>query len=395
MGRTDVVIIGGGLAGSIAAAMLGRAGIDAVLIDPHTTYPADFRCEKLDPFQTELLRKTGLADIVLRRATRDEEVWVARLGRLVDRRPGHQHGILYDTLVNTVRGAIPGTIPLIAAKVMDVATGPDRQLVTLSTGETITARLAVLANGLNVSLRQKLGLTRTILSAGHSISAGFDVRPAGGGSFPFRALTYFTAHPSDRMSYLSLFPIGTSLRANLFGYRDLNDPWFQDFRRAPQETLYALWPRLGRLMGDFTVDGMIKVRPVDLYETRGHRQPGLVLVGDAFSTSCPAAGTGARKVLNDVERLCNVHIPDWLSTPRMGVEKINAYYDDPVKLSLDAWSMAKAFSLRTESLGTGPGPFARRTAKFAIQWTRGLPRRLSASLPPTPRPPVAPLPQPK
>ena len=47
MRYTDIAIIGGGLAGSTAAAMLGRAGISAVLIDPHETYPADFRVEKL------------------------------------------------------------------------------------------------------------------------------------------------------------------------------------------------------------------------------------------------------------------------------------------------------------------------------------------------------------
>ena len=46
MRYTDIAIVGGGLAGSIAAAMLGRAGISAVLIDPHPVYPPDFRVEK-------------------------------------------------------------------------------------------------------------------------------------------------------------------------------------------------------------------------------------------------------------------------------------------------------------------------------------------------------------
>ncbi len=58
--QTDIAIIGGGLAGSLAAAMLGRAGADCVLIDPHETYPDDFRCEKLDGPQLAILRKTGL-----------------------------------------------------------------------------------------------------------------------------------------------------------------------------------------------------------------------------------------------------------------------------------------------------------------------------------------------
>ena len=60
MRQIDIAIIGGGLAGSTAAAMLGRAGFSAVLIDPHEVYPPDFRCEKLDGLQVQLLRKTGL-----------------------------------------------------------------------------------------------------------------------------------------------------------------------------------------------------------------------------------------------------------------------------------------------------------------------------------------------
>jgi 2-polyprenyl-6-methoxyphenol hydroxylase-like FAD-dependent oxidoreductase len=49
--QTDIAIVGGGLAGSLAAAMLGRAGYHAILIDPHPIYPPDFRCEKLDDEQ--------------------------------------------------------------------------------------------------------------------------------------------------------------------------------------------------------------------------------------------------------------------------------------------------------------------------------------------------------
>jgi 2-polyprenyl-6-methoxyphenol hydroxylase-like FAD-dependent oxidoreductase len=113
MRHADIAIIGGGLAGSTAAAMLGRAGIDAVLIDPHQLYPKDFRCEKLDASQVALLRKTGLADVVLPAATRDGEVSVARFGHFVERRPNEQYDILYDALVNTLRAAIPPNVEVI------------------------------------------------------------------------------------------------------------------------------------------------------------------------------------------------------------------------------------------------------------------------------------------
>jgi len=67
MRYTDIAIVGGGLAGSTAAAMLGRAGIPAVLIDPHPLPRPDFRVEKLSGNQQlERFRKTGIAESVLR-----------------------------------------------------------------------------------------------------------------------------------------------------------------------------------------------------------------------------------------------------------------------------------------------------------------------------------------
>ena len=144
MRYTDVAIVGGGLAGSTAAAMLGRAGIAAVLIDPHTVYPPELRCEKLGGEQLDLLRKTGLADATLRATTLDGEVWEARFGYVVARKPSDQHGVMYDTLVNTVRGQIPPDVETIHAKASAVANGPERQKLVLSNGEEISARLVVL-----------------------------------------------------------------------------------------------------------------------------------------------------------------------------------------------------------------------------------------------------------
>ena len=379
MRETDVVIAGGGLAGSLAAAMLGRAGIDAVIVDPHSAYPEDFRCEKLDGTQMQTLRQTGLADAVLRASTWDRECWVARFGHVVEKRPGDQQGIMYDTLVNAIRAEIAGHVSFIHAKVNDIAAGAERRTVRLSNGETISARLVVVATGLNPGVREKLGIERDIISAGHSISVGFDAKPADTCGFPFPALTYFSENPADKMAYITLFPIGAAMRANLFGYRHLHDPWLRQLRETPRETLYGIWPGLRALMGDFTVDGFVKIRPVDLYVTGGYRQQnGVVLVGDAFATSCPAAGTGARKALVDVERLCNVHIPQWLATPGMGAEKIASFYDDPVKHACDDYSFAKAYSLRSFTLDTSLAGIAKRWVKFGLHWGKGTLRRLNA-----------------
>src|SRR5260370_21318389 len=111
--------------------MLGRAGLRGVLIDPHQQYPKDFRCEKLDASQVHLLRKTGLAGAVLPAATCDEEVWIARFGHLVEKRPNAQYDILYDTLVNTVRAEIPPGVELIHGKAAALSTTADRHTVPL------------------------------------------------------------------------------------------------------------------------------------------------------------------------------------------------------------------------------------------------------------------------
>jgi 2-polyprenyl-6-methoxyphenol hydroxylase-like FAD-dependent oxidoreductase len=363
MRQTDIAIVGGGLAGSTAAAMLGRAGIDTVLVDPHQQYPKDFRCEKLDASQVALLRQTGIADGVLRAATPDLHIWIARFGHLVDSRPHGQYDILYEDLVNAVRAEIPRNVVFVHAKATAISTGDDRQELTLSNGEEISARLIVLANGLNIGLRQNAGIGREILSTCHSISIGFDVRAVGRPSFDFRALTYFPERATDRMAYLSLFPIGAAMRANLFVYRDMHDPWLREMRHGGSQVLFALMPALRRLTGDFEVAD-VKIRPVDLYVSTGYRRAGLVLLGDAFATSCPAAGNGCNKVFTDVVRLCNAHIPGWLASAGMDADKIAAFYDDSIKTACDAACEAQAFYLRSLSTEVTPIWRARRLARY-------------------------------
>jgi 2-polyprenyl-6-methoxyphenol hydroxylase-like FAD-dependent oxidoreductase len=386
MKYTDIAIIGGGLAGSTAAAMLGRAGIATVLIDPHPVYPSDFRVEKLSgQLQVDRFRKTGVAEATLRKATHDGENWIARFGYLLDKTPSQQYGIMYDALVNSIRTEIPASVATIYAKALSISNSAERQKISLSNGEEISARLVVLTNGLNVGLRHQLGIERRLVSACHSISIGFYMAPLGRPSFDFPALTYFSERSSDRSGYLTLFPIGNTMRANLFVYREMDDPWLKQMRHEPVKTLNALLPRLRRITGNFEVTGDVKIRPVDLHVTSNHRQPGVILVGDAFETTCPVTGTGTDKVFTDVERLCNVHIPGWLATEGMDESKIAAFYDDPVKTACDAWSSAKAFNFRSVSIETGMYWRALRWARFLARLGEGVWRRLHHRLNAEPR----------
>lgn len=347
MREFDIVIVGAGLAGSMCAILLARQGMSVAIVDPNDVYPADFRCEKLDLAKVDVLRKAGLAAPVLSAATYDRRAWVTRLGHLVEKKRGDQYGIDYSHLVNTLRAEMPPEVAFIRGKVAAITNGPDRQTVRITFGETISARLVVLANGLSNALRQSLGMERRDLSCCHSISFGFDMEPAEAERFPFQALTHYGEHPRSRIAYITLFPIGNRMRANLFVHRPLDDPWLREFRNSPAETLNVAMPRLQRYTGAFRVVGPVKMRPVDLYTTEGFVKPGVVLLGDAFSTACPGAGTGAHKAMVDAWRLCDGYVSRWLSTPGMGVEKIAAFYEDPDKVRADRNSLALAWNARS------------------------------------------------
>src|SRR6202012_1584481 len=136
MKYTDIAIIGGGLAGSTAAAMLGRAGISATLIDPHPMYPPDFLVEKISgEVQVERFRKTGVAEATLRVATHDGENWIARFGYLLDKTPSQQYGIMYDGFVNSIRAEVPPGVHMIFAKAVSISASAERQKIGLSNGE--------------------------------------------------------------------------------------------------------------------------------------------------------------------------------------------------------------------------------------------------------------------
>jgi 2-polyprenyl-6-methoxyphenol hydroxylase-like FAD-dependent oxidoreductase len=377
MRYTDVAIVGGGLAGSTAAAMLGRAGISAVMIDPHVIYPPELRCEKIGGNQLTLLRKTGLADTTLRATTLDGEVWEARFGYLVTKKPSDQHGIMYDTLVNTMRAQIPASVATIQAKVIGLSTSAERQRLRLSNDEEISARLILLATGLNLGLRHMLGITRRVTSPCHSVTFGFDVEPVGRASFEFPALTYWPGRTSSRLAYLSIFPIGNAMRANMMVYRDMDDPWLPAFRKTPEAAMCEIMPRLKHLMGgEFRVSGQVKVRPADLCINENYLQPGVVLAGDAFSTSCPAAGTGTTKVFNDIQLLGNRYIPQWLASDGMAANKIAGFYSDPEKVACEEACVAKAYHLRSLSIDDGLSWRMQRWARFAVRLSDGISRSI-------------------
>jgi 2-polyprenyl-6-methoxyphenol hydroxylase-like FAD-dependent oxidoreductase len=313
---------------------------------------------------------------VLPAALRYRDIWIVRLGRLAEVKPIEEYGVAYSALVNRLRGLVPGNVAFRQHKVTDVALSAERQVLTLAGGEQVSARLVIGAGGATTSLAG----TRRAISRCHSVSIGFDLEAA---DWPFAALTCFGADPVHRVAYLTLFPLPTGMRANLFVYRTLDDPWLRRLREAPAAAIAECLPGLAQFTGALRVRGAVKIRPVDLVATDDAVQPGVALVGDAHATSCPVSGTGAAKALVDVERLCNVHVPNWLATGGMGAEKIAQYYADPEKRRSDAHALRTSLFARRIALGEGLLWSALRWGTYAGALGRHLlGHRALAALPP-------------
>jgi 2-polyprenyl-6-methoxyphenol hydroxylase-like FAD-dependent oxidoreductase len=333
--QADVAIVGGGLSGAITAVVLGRAGYRVTLVDRHEVYPAEFRVEKIAGDQIELMRRLGLLDRVAAASTRFDHILNLRRGQVLDQSNSRHYGIMYADILKAVRAQIPPSVEFVVARAVDIETGSDRQRIILNNNAVVHSRLVVLATGMSDVLRQKLGIKRRIVFENQCLSFGFSIRPGEGHEFGFPALTYYGEELVDRIDYLNLFPIGDVMRGNLFTFRDHRDPWIREMRRDPKATLLGVMPGLRRFLGDFEVVDRVQNWLMDLYVVENHRCDGVVLIGDSFQTSCPAAGTGVSRLLTDVDRLCNVHLPHWFKTPGMAASKIAQFYDDPVKQASD------------------------------------------------------------
>jgi 2-polyprenyl-6-methoxyphenol hydroxylase-like FAD-dependent oxidoreductase len=359
---TDIAIVGGGLAGTIAAFALARSGIRVSLIDRNETPPAEFRVEKLGGAQLESLRRLGLLDTLAQNSTRFDRATNVRRGRVVDLTDSRYQGIFYGDLVNAMRQALPAAVRFIAGRVTDLSTSTDVQRVEIAGHGTLSARLVVLASGMSDLLRTRLGIEREVLHERQSLTFGFNLMPLDGiANHP--ALTIYGERPRDGIDYLTLFPIGELIRANLFVFLDHRDPWIKQVRTDPLAALAAKLSGLRERLGHVELDGRVQSWIMDLAVARNVRQPGVVLIGDAYQTSCPAAGTGVSRLLTDVERLV-AHATDWLRTLGMDAVKIGAFYDDPIKEAMDAQALAMAKFRRSLTVDISIGWRTRRQVSF-------------------------------
>lgn len=359
----EVIVVGAGFAGALAALTLARRGFGVTAVDIHRSYGSDFRCEKFSPEQAALLAEL---DAVAPLGAAGPEALV-------------QQGLRYDRMVNALRGAWPERVRFQRGRVRAIEPGEELQRVVLTSGDALQARLVVLATGPGERLRRSLGIEKRLLRERHSLCIGFSLAAPDERPFGFTSLVRHGGRPGEGMGFASLFPMDGAMRVNLFSYREPSGCWARNFRFNPLISLIGDFPDLRPLIGEATVLGPAEFGVTDLYETSGWVMPGVVVIGDAFASSCPATGMGMTRILTDVRQLALVHAPAWFETPGMGAAKIAAFYADPVKRAVDATSLRRAQTGRSAAVETSLRWLAYRRLSQLRRSLRGPPTRRAAA----------------
>jgi 2-polyprenyl-6-methoxyphenol hydroxylase-like FAD-dependent oxidoreductase len=369
IGLSDVLIVGAGIAGSLLALVLARRNLSVSVVDLHEHYPPDFRCEKLSVAQLDIFKDLGALQCV-EAACANGSVKGRPLSAEGDFKG--DLGFRYNALVNAVRRAWPPSVRFVSGRSTAIDVEPRRQRLAMADGQVLEGRVAVLATGPSPKLAATLSIERRKIRERHSVCIGFDISPPENSALPAEGLVHPGERAGDGMGFASIFPVNGLMRVNVFCFHDPRAPWIQGFRSDPLARLVEAMPRLQPVLSGTTVVGVVNIRATDLYAAEDYRRPGLVLIGDAFRSSCPSTGSGVLRALVDIQRLADVHLPRWLARPEIGVEAIDSFYRDPVKRAVDAKSMRASENVRSLAIDTRPRWLARRAALWLRREIRSL-----------------------
>ncbi len=311
MADFDVAISGGGMAGATLAVALARQGRKICVIEP-VVRDADHqpsyndRTLVLNAASLNILGNLGLMDGRLQ-LTPVEEIHVSRQGRAGHvRMRAADHGrqrfgavVVARELGNVLLDALAES-PNIRVLCPDALTGwqpgPGRVLVRLDSGDAITARLLVGADGTGSAVRRLAGIEPRIHDYNQSALV-FNARSEQ--AHGNRAWERFTGHGPVAVLPQPQGRLGVVLIDSRDSIADLVET-------SDAQILALLHERFGHRLGAFSEPGQRSSYPlVRLQATTGHAQR-MVLIGNAATTVHPVSAQGFNLGLRDVAGLVEI-----------------------------------------------------------------------------------------
>ncbi len=321
--QRDVVIVGGGLAGGLAALALARAGLGVAVIDaqdPRTLRDAAFdgRTTALAYASARLIRRLGLWPAIDAGAEPILDILVTdgrARGRFSDGAvsPYHLHfdsrelatgeplGFIVENraLRNVIFDKIAATpaIALLAShRVERVVFDGARIEARLAGGETIEAPLVIAADGKDSALRTETGIkvnkwsypqTGIVATVAHAL--------------PHKGVAHEFFLPSGPFAILPM----TENRSSLV--------WTERKDAAPaflalddEAFTFEIASRFGEFLGDVRLVGPRWSYPLSFHLSQRFVAPRLALIGDAARAIHPIAGQGFNLGVKDIAALADV-----------------------------------------------------------------------------------------
>ena len=320
--RFDVVVVGGGLAGSSLAITLAREGVDVLVVERERVFRDRVRGEVMATWGTVEAKRLGLFGLLRERCATEVryltycvEGVVAASVDLPTAAPhfkpslAFHHPVMQEALIE--EAALAGATVWRPSRLVSLTPGdpPTAEVVVDGVVRTVTARLIVGADGRDSQVARLGGFERRVdpdelLAAGLLVQGEMDTGDAvnifiGQAAGQIAAVTRIA--PS--LYRLYFFHHIDAIPSRLSGDRDV-EAAFSYLRDAgvPGEWLANARPE-GPLA---TFDGI----------HRWVEQPykdGVVLVGDAAGASDPSWGSGLSRTLRDVRLLRDVlvSVTDW------------------------------------------------------------------------------------
>jgi flavin-dependent dehydrogenase len=297
----DVVIAGGGIAGSTLAVLLGRRGLRVELFE-RSRFPREKPCgEGVMPAGVGVLRRLGVAEAVggapfygvryhfgarVAEGRFPEVAGVPVTG--CGQRRRHLDRVLFQAAADT-----PGVGAHSGAVVEDLLFENERITGLIVDGEHVRARLVVAADGARSLIRRRLRLDIPTRKRRVAVRAHFRLPP--GQELPAfvnvfegdRYELYVTPLPERELNVVALADSGAWKDSAIHAFH----------RWCREEPLLAAW-----LEGATQVSSFMGMSPL-AGRARAGIAPGIVLLGDAAGFLDPITGSGMTQALVSAELL--------------------------------------------------------------------------------------------